>query len=255
MAERKRRRLAWIPNLFTLGNLTLGFFAILIAAAAPGDRDIVALAGVFIVLAALMDGLDGFAARLLNARSVIGAQLDSLADLTACGIAPAVVFYSFILHEYNYAITPGLSLPTGMLLSAIYPACAAYRLARFNVEHVEDRFSGLPSPVAGMTVALMPIAFGELIPAPQPALILLFVLASFLMVSTIGYSKPQVVFVRRFSKTRLGIVLVVLIAALVFVGYRYGLDFSAAGIFTIIIIYVVTGIVALLIHAIQEFRV
>ncbi|MBX7058014.1 MAG: CDP-diacylglycerol--serine O-phosphatidyltransferase [Leptospirales bacterium] len=252
---RMRIKLNWVPNLFTLANLSLGFFAILLSASSHGNRGVITVAAGFILLAMLCDGLDGFAARLLNASSPLGAQLDSLADLSAFGIAPASVMYAFVLHRLNYEISPTLVIPTGMFLSAIYPACAAYRLARFNVSHRSDSFSGLPSPVAGAIVALMPIAFGELIPAPEAVLTLIFVAMAFLMVSTIRYSKPQSSWLRRFSPARLAIVLLFLAAVLIFVGFRYGSDYSAAGLFTIVVIYVVTGIVSLIIHAIQVYRV
>ena len=252
---RIKETLGWVPNLFTLSNLTLGFFSILISTTSAGNRELLTLSGAFILLAMLCDGLDGFAARLLDARSALGAQLDSLADLTAFGIAPAALMYSNILSTYNYDVGGGLFLPTGMLISAIFPACAAFRLARFNVVHDEDSFAGLPSPVAGVIVALMPLAFGELIPVPELVLIIIFVLTGFLMVSTVRYAKPQVTVLRRFSPVRLGIVIVFLAASLVFVGLRYGTDFSAAGLFTIIVLYVAVGVISLVIHAIQEYRV
>lgn len=248
-----KRGLNWVPNLFTLGNLSLGFFAILLASRAHQNERLLVIAAILILLAMLCDGLDGFAARLLKAQSELGAQLDSLADLTAFGIAPAVLFYSFVLHQYNYAVTPTLTIPTGMLLSAVYPACAAYRLARFNLVHDDQGFVGLPSPVAGVTVALMPLAFGE-IHIPAPILTVIFVLAAFLMVSTIRYAKPQALVLKRFSPLRLGILLVGLVAGLVFIGYTYGADYSAAGIFMIITIYTATGLVSLIIHTIQEYR-
>jgi CDP-diacylglycerol--serine O-phosphatidyltransferase len=248
-------KLNWVPNLFTLSNLTLGFCAALLAASSPGNREALTLSGLLILLAMLCDGLDGFAARLLNARSNLGAQLDSLADLTAFGIAPGMLMYSLILHEFNYQLTPTLLIPTGMLFAAIYPACAAYRLARFNVIHREDSFAGLPSPVAGVIVALMPNAFGEGIHVPEAVLVIIYIVAAFLMVSTIRYSKPQASVLRRFSPLRLGIVLAFIALTLVFVGFRYGSDYASVGLFSIVIIYVVSGIVSLIIHAIQELRV
>lgn len=252
MAEIKRR-LGWVPNLFTLGNLSLGFFAILLASRAHQNDRLLVIAAILILLAMLCDGLDGFAARILKAQSELGAQLDSLADLTAFGIAPAVLFYSFVLHQYNFEVSPDFTVPTGMLLSAVYPACAAYRLARFNLVHDDQGFVGLPSPVAGVTVALMPLAFGE-IHIPAWLLTVIFVLAAFLMVSTIRYAKPQAVVLKRFSPLRLGILLVGVAAVLVFMGWRYGADYSAAGVFMIITVYTLTGLVSLIIHAIQEAR-
>lgn len=246
-------RLGWVPNLFTLGNLSLGFFSIIIASSQGGPVALT-LAGALIMLAALLDGVDGYAARLLNAQSSLGAQLDSLADLTTFGIAPGVLMFNLVLHQFNLHLEGFPTIPTGMMLAAIYPACAAYRLARFNTQHDEGGFSGLPSPVAGLIVALMPVIFAEAIPVPGIVLIIIFVAAAFLMVSTLRYSKPQVTILRRFSPARAALILVFLFGGLVLVWIRYGASFSAAGLFTLIIIYCVTGIVSFIIHKIQEYR-
>lgn len=250
----KKNPLGFVPNLFTLGNLWLGFFAILLCVTYGESPRAMALAGGFIVLAVLCDGLDGAAARLLNARSELGAQLDSLADLTTFGIAPAVVLYRLIFIEYNWVIDENFVIPVGMLLCAIYPGCAAYRLARFNVTHSDESFVGLPSPVAGTIVGLMPLAFREAIPIPSAVLAGIFILVAFLMVSTIRYSKPQVTMMRRFSRGRLVVVALFMIISLVYIGYRYGFDFAAAGLFTIVVIYIISGLVILVIQAIQELR-
>ena len=119
-------RLGWVPNLFTLGNLWLGFFSIIISLQNIGNPDLLRVAGGFIILAVLCDGLDGFAARLLNASSEVGAQLDSLADLTTFGIAPAALMYSLSLNDFMVPLTDRISLPAGMILAAIYPAAAAF---------------------------------------------------------------------------------------------------------------------------------
>ncbi|MCE9598037.1 MAG: CDP-diacylglycerol--serine O-phosphatidyltransferase [Spirochaetia bacterium] len=247
-----RSRLNWVPNLFTLANLTLGFLAILFSAREGGSVGSLALSCGLILLACLCDGLDGYAARLLNAQSELGAQLDSLADLTAFGIAPAVVMYSFVLREVNPVIQ-GVTFPLGMVIASIYPACAAYRLARFNVIHDSSSFSGLPSPVAGVIVALIPIVY-EAVQVPTVLLIGLFVLVAFLMVSTIKYSKPQVTILKRFNPVRLGIVIAFIVAALIAVGIFRGFTLSAALLFLIILIYVISGIVAIILHAINSQR-
>ncbi len=243
-------KLGWVPNLFTLGNLWMGFFAIILAFQ-RSDSSLLPLSGLLILLAALCDGLDGYAARLLNAQSDLGAQLDSLADLTTFGIAPAILMYSQVLKNFDNI---GFDFPLGMVLAAIYPACAAYRLARFNVSHVEDAFSGLPSPVAGVIVGLLPIAFQRISVSPY-ILIFVFILVAFLMVSTLRYAKPQVTIFRKFSPARLSILIVFLIGSLVFIGFRYGADHAAAGLLTLIGVYIVSGLVAYAIHAIQEYRV
>jgi len=248
-------RLGWVPNLFTLGNLWLGFFSIIVSLQNVGNPDLLRVAGGLIILAVLCDGLDGFAARLLNARSDVGAQLDSLADLTTFGIAPAALMYSLSLNDLMMPLTDRISLPAGMILAAIYPACAAFRLARFNVDHDDDHFVGLPSPVAGLIIALMPLAFQETLLIPAPILIGIYVASAYLMVSTLKYSKVQVTMVKRFSPIRLGLVALFLIGVLIFLGVRYGGDFSAAGLFAIMVIYIVSGLVTFILHLIQEFRV
>ncbi|MBI3396578.1 MAG: CDP-alcohol phosphatidyltransferase family protein [Spirochaetia bacterium] len=249
-----KKHLGWVPNLFTLGNLSLGFFSILIASSSHGESVGLAVAGGLIMLAVLLDGADGYAARLLDAKSELGAQLDSLADLATFGLAPGVLMYTLTLHDFNVQLQGMPLIPSGMFIAAVFPACAAYRLARFNVSHDDGGFTGLPSPVAGLIVALMPIAFTESFTVPSAILIFIFVLSAFLMVSTVRYSKPQVSFVRRFSPARMAIVILALLSALCFVGIRYGASFGAAGLFSLIVIYVVSGIVSFMIHKIQEYR-
>lgn len=248
-------RLGWVPNLFTLGNLWLGFFSILLSLQNIGNPDLLRVAGGLIILAVLCDGLDGFAARLLNAQSEVGAQLDSLADLTTFGIAPAALMYSLSMSDLLIPVNDRLSLPAGMILAGLYPACAAFRLARFNVAHDDDHFIGLPSPVAGLIIALMPLAFQETLLIPAPILIGVYVACAYLMVSTLRYSKVQVTMVRRFSPIRMALVVLFLIGVLIFLGIRYGGDFSAAGLFAIIILYIVSGLVTFILHLIQELRV
>ena len=242
---------SWVPNLFTLGNLSLGFFAILLCLRGGGGPDTLKLAGALILLAVLCDGLDGFAARLLNASSELGAQLDSLADLTAFGIAPGVLMYSLALEGYRVEVA-GTNLPAGMFVGAVFPICAAYRLARFNVEHASDSFRGLPSPVAGIIIALTPLV-SEVAPVPPVLLAVLFLACAFLMVSTLKYSKPQVS--RRFTPSRLAVLVVFLVGALVFAGWRYQPAYSFVGLFFIIVVYVVSGVVTFLISLIQRYRV
>jgi CDP-diacylglycerol---serine O-phosphatidyltransferase len=100
----------------------------------------------------------------------------------------------------------------------------------------------------------MPLAFREAIPLPTFVLAAIFILVSFLMVSTIRYSKPQVTMVRRFSRGRMVVVALFLIVSLIYIGYRYGFDFAAAGLFTIVVIYIISGLIILVIQGIQELR-
>ncbi|MDH5656767.1 MAG: CDP-alcohol phosphatidyltransferase family protein [Spirochaetia bacterium] len=254
------KKLNWIPNLFTLGNLSLGFIAVILSANSFGMSKGAAyaslsLAGGLILLAMMLDGLDGYAARLLNARSDLGAQLDSLADLTTFGIAPGVVMYALVLKDLNISIDSSSSvIPVGMFIAVIWPATAAYRLARFNVSHSEDSFTGLPSPIAGLIVGLMPVIHKEGIGIHNFVFIVFYVIVAFLMVSTLKFTKPQVTLFRKFSPVRMGAVLMFLLAGLILLGFRFGMGYAAVALLIILSVYVASGIVSFIIHAIQELR-
>lgn len=163
-----RRGLAVLPTLFTLGNLLCGFFAIFLAtrpqdAAMPLGWTPQTFAAVFIFLGMVCDGLDGRLARLARATSELGEQLDSMADMVTFGVAPAIVVVQLVGVQTPFlSDTPGTDSyfdRAALIVAAIYVACAAMRLARFNVEvvspaeHDHMSFKGLPSPGAAGTVA------------------------------------------------------------------------------------------------------
>jgi len=127
-----------IPNTITLLNLALGFVAILV-----NDPIISPL---LILGASALDLFDGLLARVLNARSPLGEQLDSLADLVSFGVAPAYLYYHVLME-------PGLS---SILIITLVPVAGALRLAIFNTsEGQENSFKGLPVPPAGMFLAFL----------------------------------------------------------------------------------------------------
>lgn len=139
---KQRKGIYLLPNLFTTACLFAGFYAIV---AAMHNRFEAAAVAIFIAM--VMDGLDGRVARLTNTQSAFGAQYDSLADMISFGLAPALVVYVWALS--------GLG-KVGWLAAFIYTACAALRLARFNIQiGVADKryFTGLASPAAAATVA------------------------------------------------------------------------------------------------------
>ncbi len=140
---RKRRKGIYVlPNLFTLAALFGGFYAIVMAMNGRFD-----LAAVGIFCAMVLDSLDGRVARMTNTQSAFGEQMDSLSDMVSFGAAPALVAYEWALR--------GLGR-WGWLAAFVYCACAALRLARFNVNTgvVDKRyFQGLPSPAAAALVA------------------------------------------------------------------------------------------------------
>ena len=129
-------KLNWVPNALSLGNLTLGFVSMLIASevtsSSANSAQVFLLSGIFIILAALFDGFDGMAARALNATSDLGAELDTLADLTTFGIAPGYLTYKMILADFKIDLFgTGELFPYGMLIASIFPICAALRYLWF----------------------------------------------------------------------------------------------------------------------------
>lgn len=137
-----------IPNLMTLTAIAMGLVAIQMAWDQNWERAILA-----ILVAVVLDALDGATARLLKATSEFGAQLDSLSDFLAFGVAPSIIMYSWILEE---------SGKVGWMAMIVYAAACALRLARFNVTQKalpawkKGFFSGIPSP-AGAGLALLPL--------------------------------------------------------------------------------------------------
>ncbi len=145
----RRRGIYLLPNLFTTGTLFGGFYAIVMSMA--GRFEAAAL-GIFVAMIA--DGLDGRIARLTNTQSDFGKEYDSLCDMVAFGVAPAILIYSFSLQylaEYKW-----LGGKLGWVIAFAYAACAALRLARFNVlaaiASSNKDFYGVPSPAAAAVV-------------------------------------------------------------------------------------------------------
>lgn len=137
----RRRAIVILPNAFTLGNLFFGFWAII--AALRGEYS---LAAWLIVIAGVADGLDGRIARFAKTGSPFGSELDSLVDLISFGLAPALLIYVLLLDSGDWS----------WALAFLYVAAVAVRLARFNIEQggrAHLHFHGLPSPVAGVTLA------------------------------------------------------------------------------------------------------
>ena len=139
---RRPRGIYLLPNLFTTAALFAGFYAVL--AANQGRFEAAAIA---IFVAMVLDGFDGRVARMTHTQSDFGAEYDSLSDMVAFGVAPALVAYEWALG--------GLG-KIGWLAAFIYTAAAALRLARFNTQvGVADKryFKGLPSPSAAAIIA------------------------------------------------------------------------------------------------------
>jgi CDP-diacylglycerol--serine O-phosphatidyltransferase len=161
-----------IPNLFTLLNLFFGCVAIVFALQTNtivfyvNDQfnssfnipERITWAAVFIIIAAVVDFLDGFVARLLKATSEMGKQLDSLSDVVSFGVAPAVIIYQLLKLSFAREEN-GLDISIFWLMPAFILACAgAYRLAKFNLDtNQQFSFRGVPIPAVGLLVASLPL--------------------------------------------------------------------------------------------------
>jgi CDP-diacylglycerol--serine O-phosphatidyltransferase len=236
-----RKTLFVLPNLITLGSVFCGFNAIrLVAREQPTDDDVYR-AAVLLIFAMLFDLMDGRVARMTKTQSAFGLQLDSLADVISFGVAPAMVVYKWVLYR--------LPVP-GLLVSFMYVAAAAVRLARFNVLASNDHgvptkpgrhIIGLPTPPAcGILISLVVAnhAAGGLIGRQEYTLVLLFVTVglSLLMVSNVRF--------RSFKDLRFdtGTVLLVLfvLASSAFVWQRFRPEFVLIWLLSV---YLIIGVV------------
>lgn len=202
-----------LPNLMTLTAIAMGLTAIQLAWDNHWERAVLA-----IFVAAILDALDGATARLLKASSEFGAQLDSLSDFLAFGVAPSIILYSWILEE---------SGKIGWMAMIVYAAACALRLARFNVTQKElpawkkAYFSGIPSP-AGAGLALLPLIiwfqeprFFEQFAFASPLVGLWTIFVAAMMVSRIPtFSTKRLALPAKFGMPALAMA-AVLIAALV----------------------------------------
>lgn len=145
----RRRGIYLLPNLFTTGTLFGGFYAIIMAMDGHFEN-----AAIGILVAMIADSLDGRIARMTNTSSDFGKEYDSLCDMVAFGIAPAILLYAYSLH--NLADFRWLGGKLGWVIAFTYAACAALRLARFNVLSAiassNKDFFGVPSPAAAAVV-------------------------------------------------------------------------------------------------------
>lgn len=144
-----------LPNFVTFGAICAGLTSMRMAMQGSFD-----LAVALILLAALLDGIDGRIARLLGSESALGAELDSLADFVNFGVAPGILLYLWGLQDARGA---------GWIAVLVFAICCVLRLARFNIGSRApeqpggaDAFLGVPSP-AGALVALLPLYLGQLL--------------------------------------------------------------------------------------------
>ncbi len=193
--QKKSNAIYVLPNLITTASMLCGFSAILTALDAyygshSGDTtQTFTQAAILVFVAMIFDGLDGRVARMTGSSSAFGEQYDSLSDLISFGIAPALIIYLWALKESHFNIIGGLS----WFVAYLYLACAALRLARFNVQigSVDKRFFvGMPSPTAAAIVVGF-VWFGENIELSSPwkdyAALLLTLYSGLMMVTNIKF--------------------------------------------------------------------
>lgn len=188
------RGLYILPSLFTAANLGAGFLSILLAI-----NNEYTPAAWAIIVAMVMDILDGRVARLTNSTSAFGIEFDSLADLVSFGVAPAIMMYQIVLNTMS---------KLGVAIALFYVIAGALRLARFNVKANEgessSHFSGLPIPAAAGFLASFTLSYQLFVDGPELTVKTLkllmnrmpfffktipisMVLISFLMVSSVPY--------------------------------------------------------------------
>lgn len=200
--HRQRRGIHLLPSLFTVANLSCGYYAIL--ATMKGGIPDLDNAAKAIGFAILFDTLDGRVARMTNVSSPFGREFDSLADVVSFGIAPAFLALAWGLKSLDPALAPSPELARhlyqlGWIVSFAFLICGAWRLARFNVlstnphphdPHLHRYFVGMPIPAAAGFIAATVHAFKVPVVTWYWALAWLAVVAALalLMVSPIRYS-------------------------------------------------------------------
>jgi CDP-diacylglycerol--serine O-phosphatidyltransferase len=149
-----RKGIYLLPNLITLSSMFAGFYSIIASFNSDYER-----AAWAIMIASVFDVLDGWVARMTHTTSKFGIEIDSLSDAISFGVAPGVLVYSWSLQSFG---------KVGWLGAFFMVACAALRLARFNVQmgsEEKKHFTGLPSPAAALMIATTVLAYQEVIDA------------------------------------------------------------------------------------------
>ena len=226
MKKRPANLIYILPNLFTAASIFSGVFSIISAVNGNFEK-----AAWLIMLSLIFDGLDGRVARLTNTCSKFGVEFDSLADMVAFGVAPALLMYLFVGHEFGRF---------GVVASALFVIFGAIRLARFNVMTVSSEpsvFIGVPIPTAAVFVSLLVLLFQKygFNEGYGLVIMLLSILVSLLMVSNIRYPSFKKV---DFSPKHAMKLFVFILSAL-FVVFMYPIE----GFALIFVLYIMYGLV------------
>ncbi|HPS94009.1 MAG TPA: CDP-diacylglycerol--serine O-phosphatidyltransferase, partial [Deltaproteobacteria bacterium] len=173
--EKRKRAVPFLPNFITALSLFCGFYSIMFSL--KGNYY---MASIFILISGFIDGIDGRVARMTNSTSEFGKEFDSLSDLVAFGVAPAILVYLWELSSYG---------KFGFIASFLFVACGALRLARFNIDTSGGmtHFTGLPIPLAAAAVSSTYLLTGLTGSFPALTILVGVYVLSFLMVSSIQY--------------------------------------------------------------------
>lgn len=208
--EKRKRSVPFLPNFITTMSLFCGFYSIMFSL-----RSDFHWAAILILIAGFIDGLDGRVARMTGTTSEFGKQYDSLSDVIAFGVAPAMMVYLWQLNAFGRL---------GFIATFLFVACGALRLARFNIDTTGSmtHFTGLPIPVAAAGVTSTYLLTEELtrmigpMPSIAPVAVLMWVyVLSYLMVSSIPYpSFKHVTYIKAhpFQLLVAGVLLLVVVA-------------------------------------------
>ena len=241
---RTKRKLRWVPNTLTLCNSWCGFASILwtltVYERATNAYDVLAQSALIIIFAMVFDVLDGFAARMLDATSMHGLQMDSLSDMVTFGVAPAVLM-AVMTHWLQGVQTTGQVWLT-FILCSVYVGCTALRLATYNVLAMEKSgdsnvFHGLPSPGAAAAIASLVLAMRVYDRDLSNLALVLPVYAAVLgvlMVSPLPYRHLGKWLLNRNNNQPVKVISLIILLFLVAVFREYA-------IFTVITLYVLSG--------------
>ncbi len=234
---RLSRGLFILPTLFTVGNLFCGYLSVWCSI-----RGTFETAAILIIVAAVLDLLDGRIARLTNSTSRFGEEYDSLADLVSFGVAPAVLAYSWGLADFHRL---------GWMASFLFVVCGSMRLARFNIQtRVADKkyFIGLPIPAAAGTISALVLATPERLVSQfwMTGLLVLTVILSYLMISTLRYRSFKDFDLRR---RRRAWILPVIALVFAVIAYR-----PAATLLAIALVFAASGPIAKAIAVVRDRR-
>jgi CDP-diacylglycerol--serine O-phosphatidyltransferase len=235
--QRLSRGLFILPTLFTVGNLFCGYLSVWCSIRGTFDT-----AAILIIVAAVLDMLDGRIARLTNSASRFGEEYDSLADLVSFGVAPAVLAYAWGLADFHRL---------GWMASFLFVVCGSMRLARFNIQtRVVDKkyFIGLPIPAAAGTIATLVLATPERLVDQvwMAGLLALTVVLSYLMISTLRYRSFKDLDLKRQRRAWILPVIALIFAV---IAYR-----PAAALLAMALVFAASGPVAKLVGLLRDRR-